>query len=87
MQIKCNLCNETKDFDVSLTKKQKQILLFIIAFIKENNQSPTLKEIAKGVNLSSTSNIDRYLYLLKEKNFIKQLPYLHRSITVLKEPL
>ena len=87
MQIKCNLCNKTKEFDVSLTKKQKEILLFIISYKKENKQSPTLREIAKGVNLISTSNIDRYVFLLKDKNFIDYLPYTHRSITVLKEPL
>ncbi len=87
MQIKCNLCNKTKEFDVSLTKKQAQILSFIVLYRKENKQSPTLREIANGVNLSSTSNIDRYIYLLKDKNFIDYSPYLHRSITVLKEPL
>tara|TARA_R100001463_G_scaffold25735_7_gene60789 strand:- start:8623 stop:8886 length:264 start_codon:yes stop_codon:yes gene_type:complete len=87
MQIKCNLCNKTKDFNVSLTKKQKKVLSFIVSYQKQNKQSPTLREIAKGVNLVSTSNIDRYIYLLRDKNFIEYSPYLHRSITVLKEPL
>tara|TARA_R110000824_G_scaffold365782_1_gene554332 strand:+ start:326 stop:589 length:264 start_codon:yes stop_codon:yes gene_type:complete len=87
MQIKCNLCNKTKDFDVSLTRKQKKVLSFIISYKKENKQSPTFREIADGINLISTSNIDRYIFVLKNKNFIDYLPYSHRSITVLKEPL
>ena len=87
MQIKCNLCNKTKDFDVSLTRKQKKVLSFIISYKKENKQSPTFREIADGINLRSTSNIDRYIFVLKNKNFIDYLPYSHRSITVLKEPL
>jgi len=87
MQIKCNLCNKTKDFDVSLTRKQKKVLSFIISYRKENKQSPTFREIADGINLISTSNIDRYIFVLKNKNFIDYLPYSHRSITVLKEPL
>jgi SOS-response transcriptional repressor LexA len=87
MKIKCNLCNKTKDFEVSLTRKQKKVLSFIISYRKENKQSPTFREIADGINLISTSNIDRYIFVLKNKNFIDYLPYSHRSITVLKEPL
>ena len=53
--------------------------------IKKNNISPSIRDIAKGLNLKSVSNIDRYVYRLQDKNYIAKTPYIKRSIVILKE--
>jgi len=85
MIIKCSICNEDKEIKESLTFKEIKVLQFIINYIKKNNISPSVRDIAKGLNLKSVSNIDRYVYRLQDKNYIAKTPYIKRSIVVLKE--
>jgi len=85
MIIKCSICNEDKEIKESLTFKEIKVLQFIINYIKKNNISPSIRDIAKGLNLKSVSNIDRYVYRLQDKNYIAKTPYIKRSIVVLKE--
>jgi len=85
MIIKCSICNEDKEIKESLTFKEIKVLQFIINYIKKNNISPSIRDIAKGLNLKSVSNIDRYVYRLQDKNYIAKTPYIKRSIVILKE--
>lgn len=85
MIIKCSICNEDKEIKESLTFKEIKVLQFIINYIKKNNISPSIRDIAKGLNLKGVSNIDRYVYRLQDKNYIAKTPYIKRSIVVLKE--
>ena len=85
MIIKCSICNEDKEIKDSLTFKEIKVLQFIINYIKKNNISPSIRDIAKGLNLKGVSNIDRYVYRLQDKNYIAKTPYIKRSIVVLKE--
>ena len=85
MIIKCNICNKDKEIKESLTFKEIKVLQFIINYTKKNNISPSMREIAKGLNLKSISGVDRYLYRLLDKNYIAKTPYINRSIVVLKE--
>lgn len=63
-----------------LTKRQKQILDFIDAFIQEKGYSPSLEEIGSGMKLSSLATVHKHLSNLQAKGFMKRLPNRSRSI-------
>ena len=50
----------------NLTKKQQAIYYFLKNFIKESGYPPTIREIADGVNLSSTATVHTHLKNLEE---------------------
>ncbi len=53
-----------------LTKKQKEVLSFIEGFIKTRGYTPSYREIAKGLGLSSPSTIYQHIQTLCEKGVI-----------------
>ncbi len=54
-----------------LTEQEYEIYLFLIKYFKENGYAPTVREIGKGVYLS-TSTIKYYLDALERKKKIKR---------------
>lgn len=66
-----------------LTKKQKQIVEFISSFIKENNYSPSYREIMSGLGLSSVSAVAEHVENLVEKGALKKTDGTARSLEVL----
>lgn len=65
-----------------LTKRQKQILDYIHSFIKENDYSPSLEEIADHFNLSSVSTVHQHIATLKAKHYLDTEENRSRSINV-----
>jgi repressor LexA len=53
-----------------LTKKQKEVLDFIESFIHDHGYTPSYREIAKGLGLSSPSTIHQHIQALCEKGVI-----------------
>lgn len=70
---------------VKLTKKQKQIVDFIVEFLKVNNYSPSYREIMTGLGLSSVSAVAEHIDNLVAKGIIKKTPGAARSLEVLYE--
>lgn len=66
-----------------LTKKQEKILLFIKKYIAKNEYPPTIREIAKGINLSSPATVHAHLKNLIEKEYIRRHPNNNRIIELL----
>lgn len=66
-----------------LTNKQESILIFIKKYIAKNGYSPTVREIAKAVNLSSPATVHAHLSNLIEKGFIKRNKKNNRIIELL----
>ncbi|MFA5107434.1 MAG: transcriptional repressor LexA [Patescibacteria group bacterium] len=54
-----------------LTKKQKEILDFVVEFIKVNDFSPSYREIADHLGLSSPATIAEHIRGLEDKGFLK----------------
>lgn len=54
----------------NLTKKQSEVLRFIQAFIKDYDYSPSYREIAEGMGLSSPATIHQHLQTLKSKGYL-----------------
>lgn len=63
--------------------RQSEILDFIKTFIAENGYAPTVREIAKGVYLSSTSNVHRYLTALEKSGKIVREATKPRTLKVI----
>lgn len=57
---------------VTLYKRQRQIVDFIAQYIQKNGYSPTLKEIAKALNVSSLATVHEHLEALQRKKIIKK---------------
>ena len=66
-----------------LTKKQKQIIDFIVNFTEENNYSPSYREIMAGLGLSSVSAVAEHVENLVEKGALKKTPGAARSLEVI----
>ena len=69
-----------------LTKKQKNLLLFINKKIRSSGISPSYEEMKNSLNLKSKSGIHRLISALEERGFIRRLPHKARALEVLKLP-
>ena len=69
-----------------LTKKQRNLLLFINKKIRSTGVSPSYEEMKNSLNLKSKSGIHRLITALQERGFIKRLAHKARALEVLKLP-
>ena len=69
-----------------LTKKQKNLLLFINKKIRSSGVSPSYEEMKNSLNLKSKSGIHRLITALEERGFIRRLAHKARALEVLKLP-
>ena len=69
-----------------LTKKQKNLLLFINKKIRSSGVSPSYEEMKISLNLKSKSGIHRLISALEERGFIKRLAHKARALEVVKLP-
>jgi repressor LexA len=56
---------------LSITKKQSEVLNYIISFSEENGYSPSYQEIAEGLGLQSVATIHQHVKALATKGFLK----------------
>src|SRR5262245_58185239 len=69
-----------------LTKKQRELLLFINDMIKETGVSPSFDEMKEALDLASKSGIHRLITALEERGFLRRLAHRARALEVLKLP-
>ena len=69
-----------------LTKKQKNLLLFINKKLRSSGVSPSYEEMKESLNLKSKSGIHRLISALEERGFIKSLAHKARALEVIKLP-
>ena len=73
-------------FVLMLTKKQKNLLIFINKKIRSTGISPSYEEMKNSLNLKSKSGIHRLISALEERGFIKRLAHKARALEVIKLP-
>lgn len=56
----------------ALTKKQRKTLDFVTTFIEEKGYSPSYREIANGLKLSSVATVAQHVDTLVEKGFLEK---------------
>ena len=69
-----------------LTKKQKNLLMFINKKLRSSGVSPSYEEMKESLNLKSKSGIHRLISALEERGFIKRLAHKARALKVVKLP-
>jgi repressor LexA len=69
-----------------LTKKQKNLLLYINKKIRSTGISPSYEEMKNSLNLKSKSGIHRLISALEERGFVKRLAHKARALEVVKLP-
>ena len=69
-----------------LTKKQKNLLIFINRKIRSTGVSPSYEEMKDSLNLKSKSGIHRLISALEERGFVKRLAHKARALEVIKLP-
>jgi repressor LexA len=69
-----------------LTKKQKNLLLYINKKLRASGVSPSYEEMKDSLNLKSKSGIHRLISALEERGFIRRLPHKARALEVIRLP-
>ena len=71
--------------DNKLTKKQEEVLNFIKKFVVSHGYPPSVREICKGMNLSSPATVHTHLKQLEQKGIIRKENSKFRTIEILVE--
>ena len=69
-----------------LTRKQRELLMFLEERISRSGVTPSFEEMKDKVGLKSKSGIHRLITALEDRGFIKKLPFKARAIEILKLP-
>ena len=70
-----------------LSKRQKDILAWIVEFIQRNKYPPSVREITSALDISSTSVADYNLRRLAEAGYIRRAKGISRGITLTSNAL
>jgi repressor LexA len=68
-----------------LSDRQKRMIEFIREFMLENGRPPTVRDIQKACDISSTSVVDYNLRLLQREGYLNRRPDVARGIELLGE--
>jgi repressor LexA len=69
----------------SLSVRQEKILSFITRYIAVRGYPPSIRNIAKGCGISSSSVARYNLKILEGRNLIRREPNVSRAIVLLKD--
>ena len=78
--------NTVRDDDVTLTDRQRQILDFIEAQMRERGYPPSVREIGEAVGLTSPSTVHSHLATLQRYGFLHRDPTKPRALEVRYDP-
>jgi repressor LexA len=71
---------------MTLTKRQKEVLDYLVGFLNKNGYSPSFEEIANSLKLTSLATVHKHLSTLEKKGFIRRGYNQSRSIEVMQLP-
>lgn len=71
---------------MALTKRQKEVLDYLVSFLNKRGYSPSFEEIARGLKLTSLATVHKHLSTLEKKGFIRRGYNQSRSIEVTQLP-
>lgn len=69
-----------------LTKKQKDLLLFIHSRMAEGDIAPSFDEMREALGLKSKSGIHRLITALVERGYLERLPHRARALEIKRLP-
>jgi repressor LexA len=71
---------------MALTKRQKQVLDFLVTFLNKHGYSPSYEEVARSLGLASLATVHKHLTTLERKGFIRRGHNRSRSLEVVHLP-
>ncbi len=71
---------------MALTKRQKEVLDFLVGFLNKQGYSPSFEEIARSLKLTSLATVHKHITTLERKGFIRRGYNQSRSIEVIQLP-
>ena len=71
---------------MALTKRQKEVLDFLVSFLNKHGYSPSFEEMAKSLKLTSLATVHKHVTTLEKKGFIRRGYNQSRSIEVMQLP-
>ena len=71
---------------MALTKRQKQVLDYLVSFLDRHGYSPSFEEIGKSLRLNSLATVHKHISILEKKGFIRRGYNQSRSIEVVALP-
>jgi repressor LexA len=71
---------------MALTRRQKNVLDFLVGFINQRGYSPSFEEIGDSLGLSSLATVHKHIENLEKKGFIRRRYNQSRSIDVIALP-
>jgi repressor LexA len=71
---------------MALTKRQKEVLDFLVGFLNKHGYSPSFEEIARSLRLTSLATVHKHITTLEKKGFIRRGYNQSRSIEVMQLP-
>lgn len=69
-----------------VTAKQRRIYEFIKRYMESNDEPPTIAEIGKHFQISSSASVHGILSALEREGLIKRTPNISRGIEIIKQP-
>lgn len=69
-----------------LTKRQKEVLDFLVAFLNKHGYSPSFEEIGRSLRLTSLATVHKHVTTLEKKGFIRRGYNQSRSIEIMQLP-
>ena len=71
----------------NLSRRQRETLDFVRAFVDEHGVAPSRPEIARGLGISHVSTVDSHLLALMKKGWVELKPGSPRNIRLLREDI
>src|SRR5580704_13933610 len=68
---------------MAVTRRQKEVLDFLEAFVTRNGYSPSFEEIARGMELKSLATVHKHVTNLEKKGMLDRVHNRSRSIDLL----
>jgi repressor LexA len=68
---------------MALTKRQREILSFLSAYVEQNGYAPSFEEIARQFNYNSLATVHEHLSNLERKGYIRRSYNESRAIEIL----
>jgi repressor LexA len=68
---------------MAVTRRQKEVIDFLEAFVARNGYSPSFEEIARGMSLKSLATVHKHITNLEKKGMLDRVHNRSRSIDLL----
>jgi repressor LexA len=79
--------DEKRSATMPVTAKQHRVYEFIRGYMESNEEPPTIAEIGRHFQISSSASVHGILSALEREGLIKRTPNISRGIQLVKQPL